>query len=369
MPKRIFVPRAADESNLNAQSQNARSIFSRWTSGAYRPELLTFSGAAQAVTRNPNVGLMRLPDNRLWRAALFGHYLRSWDLIFYPGIHHYADWLALRTRKLMGGRAPIVATCESLIGCADNDRTEQFYSGVAGHPVFCGKLPSAEARRYGEIAEMADHIVAISPFLGRMAAARYGNKVSVVPLGVETRLFERTSQTENSRPRVLGAGTVYALKRPEVFLRLARSFPEADFIWYGDGELRSHMLAEIARERLGNLQFPGAVSPRVLAQALQAADVFVLPSFAEGVPKVTQEAAAAGAAQIVFGFYEAPTVVDGENGFAVGSDEELIERLSQLVHDRALARRMGAAGMRMAQDWSWDSVALRWQAKLIELCS
>jgi hypothetical protein len=45
----------------------------------------------------------------------------------------------------------------------------------------------------------------------------------------------------------------------------------------------------------------------------------------------TQEAGAAGLAQIVFGFYETPSVVDCANGFVVWSKEEMAERLATLL--------------------------------------
>ena len=91
----------------------------------------------------------------------------------------------------------------------------------------------------------------------------------------------------------------------------------------------------------------------------------VLPSLSEGVPKITQEAAACGLAQIVFGHYETPTVVDGVNGYVVHNDDELQSRLGELIDDAALRRRMGAAGIEMAQQWSWQRVAPLWQERIL----
>lgn len=189
---------------------------------------------------------------------------------------------------------------------------------------------------------MADHIIAISPFLARMETALYGGKVSMLPLGVDTKLFKRqVTQVRQARPRVVGAGNVRARKRPEIFLDLARAYPKADFVWYGEGDLRQALRNEVGRSGLTNIDFPGAVPPDILAREFAASDVFVLPSRSEGVPKVTQEAAAAGLAQIVFGFYEMPTVVDGENGLVVWEDEEMVAALGKLIDDRELTERMG----------------------------
>src|SRR5262249_12319341 len=110
--------------------------------------------------------------------------------------------------------------------------------------------------------------------------------------------------------------------------------------------------------------FPGPLSPEALAREFANSDVFVLPSLAEGVPKVSQEAAACGLAQIVFGFFESPTVVHGVNGFVAWSDAELAVRLGQLLRDPALVERMGRAGIEMAAQWHWDRVAGRWETHI-----
>ena len=85
------------------------------------------------------------------------------------------------------------------------------------------------------------------------------------------------------------------------------------------------------------------------------------------MPKVTQEAAAAGLAQIIFGFYEAPTVVDGKNGFVVWTDDEMYSRLGQLLESPGLVEQMGRAGVKMAGEWTWDLIAPRWEGRIIDV--
>jgi glycosyltransferase involved in cell wall biosynthesis len=93
----------------------------------------------------------------------------------------------------------------------------------------------------------------------------------------------------------------------------------------------------------------------------------VLPSLAEGVPKVVQEAVACGLPAIVFGYYETPSVVDGENGFVVWSLEQLLERTGELSADPNAARAMGRKGATMAEEWDWDRVAPLWEARILEV--
>ena len=186
----------------------------------------------------------------------------------------------------------------------------------------------------------------------------------MLTLGVDVALFRRAHWERRLRPRVVCAANVRAHKGPHVFLTLAKRFPGADFLWFGEGELRAPLLAQAVKEGISNLSFPGTLAPGAVAREFSASDIMVLPSRNEGVPKVTQEAASAGLAQIVFGFYEAPSVVDGVNGFLVWNEREMVERLATLLSDPDLVERFGRAGTRMAEAWSWDVVAPQWEQRI-----
>jgi glycosyltransferase involved in cell wall biosynthesis len=182
---------------------------------------------------------------------------------------------------------------------------------------------------------------------------------------VERHFFDKAEDAGRSKI-VVGAGRLASQKRPEIFLELAALFPEAQFVWYGDGPLRATLCAKVDQAHLSNLHFPGALPPNELGAAFRGASLFVLPSLSEGVPKVSQEAAASGLPVIIFGFYEAPTVINGENGFVVWSDEELKERVQTLLGDDALRARMSRAALNLARNWDWDIVAPLWEARIAQ---
>jgi glycosyltransferase involved in cell wall biosynthesis len=191
--------------------------------------------------------------------------------------------------------------------------------------------------------------------------------VTTLSLGVDLSQFRRWNWGRQQRIRVVSAGNVAAHKRPELFLRCAELFPEADFIWFGEGAMRGSLQASVRGSGLTNVDFPGALAPESLAREFAQANIFVMPSLAEGVPKVTQEAAASGLAQVICGFYEAPTVVDGRNGFVVWSDDQFILKLRELIQNPDLVERMGQAGSVMAADWSWETVAPQWESRIIDV--
>ena len=75
--------------------------------------------------------------------------------------------------------------------------------------------------------------------------------------------------------------------------------------------------------------------------------IVVLPSFAEGVPKVLLEAAAMGKPLIASDLPGCREVISaGENGylFPAGDSRALAEAISSLIHDRTLRRKMGEKG-------------------------
>lgn len=363
--RRILFARTVDQDNINAQSRNTKEILARWRSETWRPSVFAFGVADEHVVENPRVDVIRLKPDRSWRLRLARIYQGHFDAIFYPGLHHRADYLALHARAWTGRRIPVITTFEGLSGSTVTDENESLFSATAGHPVFCHKIAPGQLRRHEWINEHADHIIAISPFLQRMARARYGDKTSYLPLGVDTLLFRRGLSRDRSRLRVVTAGNLRPHKRPELFVKLAERFPEADFCWFGEGDLRRQLIAKTRQAAIENIAFPGAVGPERLGEEFANSDIFVLPSKSEGVPKVTQEAAAAGLAQIVFGFYETPSVVDGENGFVVWDDRAFEARLADLIADSALIERMGRASASLASGWSWESIAPLWEERIL----
>src|SRR5690606_18795372 len=138
---------------------------------------------------------------------------------------------------------------------------EQQLSNFAGHQVRGQALKPEVILALTGVKSNADQIIAISPFLQRMASHIWpGIPVSCAPLGVNLKCFSpsgRVPHGTNERVRVVSAGSFQTHKRPEFFLELARRYPQADFIWYGDGPMRAPLEDRIRSEGLKNISFPG----------------------------------------------------------------------------------------------------------------
>ncbi|MFF0905455.1 UNVERIFIED_CONTAM: glycosyltransferase family 4 protein [Kocuria sp. CPCC 205316] len=146
---------------------------------------------------------------------------------------------------------------------------------------------------------------------------------------------------------------------------LAPVCPKLQVVILGEGELRQNLEDLVAESGLaGSVHLPGhRGDARML---LDAADVFALPSRAEGMPLALIEAMEAGlpvVATRVIGSTE--VVTDGETGLLVPAQDAgmLAEALVKLLGDGEVRALYGAAGRkRYLRDYTVEAMVTRTQA-------
>lgn len=362
---------SVDDRNINAQSSNTKAILTQWDSAEFPAEVLHFHDPDPAVAANPHVRLHRMPRNRLWKAYALKLAARQYSAVIYPCLSPVFDDQFRRLRRAVGRGGSVISTVEGLTADSGQvEQTEAALSAFAGHRVYCQPVLPMNMAALSRVKRNSDLIIAISPFLKRMAGHNWpGPLMSVVPLGVDLETFHahgRVPHGSRLRPWIVSAGTCSPHKRPSLFYDVARRHPEADFTWYGEGTQRAELQNRAVAEGLRNIEFPGAVDRDALANIFRQADAFTLPSAAEGVPKVTQEAAACGIPVVCMEYYEPFSVQHGVNGFQAPDDASYARVIATLISDAELRARMGAASARMALDWSWVNSARRWQTAICD---
>ncbi|MEM6500029.1 MAG: glycosyltransferase family 4 protein [Pseudomonadota bacterium] len=154
----------------------------------------------------------------------------------------------------------------------------------------------------------------------------------------------------------------------EALRSLRASTPEIHLTLIGDGPERA-ALEDKARVMglQGSVTFAGYQSQAEVAEALSDTDIFVLPSFAEGVPVVLMEALASAVPVITSRIAGVPELVqDKVNGLLVppGDPRALSDAIQKLAATPDLRKQYGQAGQAKVQEQYNVEHESKWLAHL-----
>jgi glycosyltransferase involved in cell wall biosynthesis len=202
----------------------------------------------------------------------------------------------------------------------------------------------------------ATFVACISDFcraqLMRLVEPEHWDKLHVVHCGVEPEVYRGPERAPGETVELLSVGRLDAMKGfamlIEAVAALVREGVPLRLTLVGDGPQRAALEAQAANELPpGTVIFTGALGAPEVTRRMAAADVFCLPSFAEGVPVVLMEAMAAGLPVIATRIMGIPELVQhGESGLLVppGRPEALSDALRTLARDPAKRRAFGERG-------------------------
>ncbi|SNX74578.1 glycosyltransferase involved in cell wall bisynthesis [Cereibacter ovatus] len=181
------------------------------------------------------------------------------------------------------------------------------------------------------------------------ADPRHWPKLKIVHCGIDPARYGRTADRPAGK-EIVFVGRLAAVKGVPVlldaFAEVLKTHPDARLTLVGDGPERAAI--EARAEALGGaVTFTGYLSQDEVAGVLARADLFALPSFAEGVPVVLMEAMASRLPVVATRIAGIPELVaEGDSGCLVppGDAPALARALERLLQDPDLRRRMGDAG-------------------------
>ncbi|MFZ5893631.1 MAG: glycosyltransferase family 4 protein [Myxococcota bacterium] len=222
------------------------------------------------------------------------------------------------------------------------------------------KLSRRPAQRlYNWCVQRVDNIQCVSEFTREMLrSAGYREKsLLMIPNAVDLERFAppvRAVRAKGTRAKVAYVGRLRHVKGVTVLLEAWPAVAKesnAQLVVAGDGPEREGLLRAAQEGGVTeSVTFAGEVSdvPAVLAEA----DIYVQPSFQEGLPNSVLEAMAMGlpiVATRVSGNED--VVVDGDNGLLVppGDPAALAAALRKLIDDPELAARMGQRSREMVE--------------------
>jgi glycosyltransferase involved in cell wall biosynthesis len=209
----------------------------------------------------------------------------------------------------------------------------------------CGPVRRAIARLF---LDRADRIVVVSESWARwMHDATSNRRITCIPNPVTIR--ERHA-FRRERGLVAFAGRCEASKGVfdllEACNMLRHAVPQLRVECAGDGDLAKVARYAIALHLGTRVSLPGWIDRAATRELLERASVFVLPSYAEGLPVSLLEAMAAGCPVIATAVGGIPDLItDGIDGLLVpsGHPEALAHAMERVLQDPAFARRLGNA--------------------------
>jgi glycosyltransferase involved in cell wall biosynthesis len=351
-PIRVLVDSLADEGLTNAQMTNAREIIRRLDPNWFHVSVFYVNRPDPMIEERPNTRLIRLRKHgqtvRIFQEFVFGHH----QILFYMKAAPASKYYMKLRRKWCDDRITI-GTVES-------------QSDVRKEPT----ITPAGVRVWENTVLRCEFLFSNSQAVSRSLQREYGLPSEIVATGVDTKFFTPAwDRPPNPRPRVLFAGSLRPFKQPHLLLEAAVHFPEADYVIAGDGIMAQDLRTTALQRNLANVTFLGALTAPALKREYQQADIFLFPSKWEGSPKVILEAAACGLPVIARKDYCPETVVDSETGYLVGSDEELCDRLRELLNNPEFRQKLGKAGRLLSETFDWDLITKRWEAIFHQLIS
>ncbi len=189
----------------------------------------------------------------------------------------------------------------------------------------------------------ADKIILTSDYSKKFVEKKFkigSSKIQVIPNYIDVNLFKPLN-LEKEKNRIIFVGRLEKEKNLENLFYGLEGL-SVKLMVVGSGSLRGR-LEEIKKEKKLDVVFMGNLSQPVLVEELNKSEIFILPSFYEGSPKVLLEAMSCGVACIgtnVEGINS--IIVDGVDGILSELDSKSLNKaILKLIENKELCDKIG----------------------------
>ena len=335
------------------EAERTWNIFPLGTAAFLRAHLKAATRSPGAYARTLGRAISSSPPgarSRLWQLFYFAEAIALWDHAERRGARHLHAHLANVAADISWWASAFGKEVEPSAGWA--------WSFTMHGPT---EFFSTEKFNLARKVENADQVICISEFtksqLMYLTSPQHWEKLRVVHCGVDLARYPYSRPEPHAGFSVLCVARLVPQKGLDVLVGatavLAAGGLDIQVVLVGSGPEYEPLRRKVNQLGLDErVRFEGAVGQDDMARYFAAADVFCLPSFAEGVPVVLMEAMATGRPVVATRVAGVPELVqDGVSGLLVppGSEQELALALELLAASAERRVELGEAGRRLVE--------------------
>jgi len=244
------------------------------------------------------------------------------------------------------------------------------------HPKLSNPIASLIAYLYDQtfgrlVFKLADSHIAISKAAADFSTSLGGKNIAIIYNSVDTEFFRAKPRLEgNSITRVIYVGRLIKAKGIQHIINVLGKI-EMDNVLLsivGSGNYEQYLRKLAGASK--RIEFLGEKNKNQVRGLLAESEIFVNPSYSEGLPTSVLEAGAMECSVIATDAGGTKEIIkNGKNGFLISAGDEnmLSVRLTELLQNRKLRLSLGAAlGETVNSTFSWDKTIEKLNKLLIK---
>ena len=220
--------------------------------------------------------------------------------------------------------------------------------------------------------KLTDKIIAITPWEFEFIK-KYGGKekqIINIPNGMSEQFFKRIKNNDFKKKNkikgnlVLFFGRLNITKGPDKFVEIAKSVlkerKNITFLVRGPDEGMKEKVKKLIGKEKSIILMPETRNREEIIKMYQSADIFVMPSYREGLPLTLFEAMASGLPIVASPVNGIPyEMKQPENGFLVnyGNNGLFAKRIMQLLDNKELREEISRNNLQKAKNYRWGIIA------------
>lgn len=379
MPKRVLVFAAYFYPHVGGYEKNIYELSKRLVQSGYSIDIVTCNTESASLLEEMD--------------GILIHRLPSWNMMggTYPVPKPSLTTFKIM-RKLMKKDFDLVHTqtrffSTSLLGAAfaSLKRKPLFHTERGTrHSSLKNKLVEYLGKLYdhtvgSSIVRSADKCIGVSASACNFLKHLGAKNAILIPNGVDTDVYKRVPTDlrqvlgiENALVLVFVGRLIYGKGVQDLivaFHEIKKDIPKAKLLMVGDGPFRFELQRMVEAAGCSKeIMFLGQKNEQQVIEILSVADVFINPSYSEGLPTSVMEAAAVGVPIVATNVGGTPEIIEnGESGLIIepGKPEQIVQAVATLIGDcqtvqSELAKKFGeAARLRITRDYSWESITTK----------